>query len=148
VVTESDVLKCLSDEKCREILTIIHETGSISLTALNLTRKQYYSRLHSILTCALARKKMGRYQLTSFGKVVFDWHLSLRDVISKEYWRLAAIDTLSHSGMPDSDKIKIANSLIENEQVRRILTPTSSSQRVEQRNEQVNDAVSYPVRIQ
>jgi hypothetical protein len=147
VVTESEVLKCLSDEKCREILAIIHEAGPISLAALNLTRKQYYSRLHSILTCALASKRMGRYQLTSFGKVVFDWHLSLRDVISKEYWRLAAIDTLSHSGMPDSDKIKIANSLIENEQVRRILTPTSSSQRVEQRDEQVNDAVSYPLPV-
>jgi hypothetical protein len=124
VVTESDVLKCISDEKCRDILTIIHRTGDLSITGLNLTRKQFYSRLHSILTCALAHKKNGRYQLTSFGKVVFDWHLSLKDIISKEYWRLAAIDTLSLSGMPDSDKIKIANSLIENEQVKRLLSPT------------------------
>lgn len=124
MVTESDVLRCISDEKCRDILTIIYEAGAISMTGLNLTRKQYYSRLHSILTCSLAHKKNGRYQLTSFGKVVFDWHLSLREIISKEYWRLAAIDTLIHSGMPESDKAKIANSLIENEQVKRLLAPS------------------------
>lgn len=124
VVTESNVLKCIADDKCRDILTIIHEAGTLSLTGLNLTRKQYYSRLHSILTCSLARKKNGRYQLTSFGKVVFDWHLSLREVILKEYWRLVAIDTLSHSGMQDSDKTKIANSLIENEQVRQLIAPS------------------------
>ena len=124
MVTESEVLRCISDEKCRDILMVIHQAGTLSITALNLTRKQFYSRLHSILTCDLARKKNGRYQLTSFGKVVFDWHLSLREIISKEYWRLAAIDTLSHSGMPETDKIKITNSLIENEQVRRLLAPS------------------------
>ena len=124
MVTESEVLRCISDEKCRDILTIIHEAGPLSITGLNLTRKQYYSRLRSILTCSLVRKKNGRYQLTSFGKVVFDWHLSLGEIISKDYWRLAAIDTLSHSGMPDSDNIEIANSLIENEQVRRLLAPS------------------------
>ena len=125
MVTESDVLRCISDEKCRDILTIMHQGGAISITGLNLTRKQYYSRLHSILTCALARKKSGRYQLTSFGRVVYDWHQTLREIVSKEYWRLAAIDTLSLSGMPESDKAKIANSLLENEQVRRILAPSA-----------------------
>jgi len=124
VVTESEVLRCISDEKCRDILMIIHQAGTLSMTALNLTRKQFYSRLHSILACDLARKKNGRCQLTSFGKAVFDWHLSLREIISKEYWRLAAIDTLDHSGMQETDKIKITNSLIENERVRRLLAPS------------------------
>jgi hypothetical protein len=71
------------------------------MSSLNLTQKQCYARLHSIITCALAHKKNGRYQLTSFDKVVFDWHLSLKEIISKEYWMLAAIDTwsLSTNGM-------------------------------------------------
>lgn len=48
VVAESDVLKCISDEKRRDILTIIHEGRALLMTGLNLTRKQYYSRLHGI----------------------------------------------------------------------------------------------------
>jgi hypothetical protein len=59
--------------------------------------------------------------MTSFGKVVFDWYLILKKVISNEYWKLAAIDILNSSGVPDSDRIKITNSFIEDEEVRRFL---------------------------
>lgn len=124
MVTESDVLRCISDEKCRDILTIIHESKAFSIVSFKLTRKQYYARLHNIITCALAHKKNGRYQLTSFGKVVFDWHLRLKEITSNEYWKLAAIDTLNSSGMPDSERMKIVNSLIQNEEVRRLLFPS------------------------
>jgi hypothetical protein len=59
--------------------------------------------------------------MTSFGKVVFYWYLILKKVISNEYWKLAAIDILNSSGVPDSDRIKITNSFIEDEEVRRFL---------------------------
>lgn len=59
--------------------------------------------------------------MTSFGKVVFYWYIILKRVISNEYWKLAAIDILNSSGVADSDRIKITNSLIEDEEVRRFL---------------------------
>ncbi|MGH9977032.1 MAG: hypothetical protein ACRD8Z_14525 [Nitrososphaeraceae archaeon] len=123
-MTESDVLKCISDEKCRNILTIIHESKALSMVSLNLTRKQYYARLHNMITSGLVHKKNGLYQLTSYGKVVFDWHLKLKEITSNEYWKLVAIDILSSSGAPDSDRMKVVNSLIQNEEVRRCLLPS------------------------
>jgi predicted transcriptional regulator len=123
-VTESEVLRCISDQRCRDILTIIHASKALSVVSLKLTRKQYYARLHNIITSGLVHKRNGLYQLTSFGKVVFDWHLKLKEITSNEYWKLAAIDTLNSSGMPDSDRMKIVNSLIQNEEVRRLLLPT------------------------
>jgi predicted transcriptional regulator len=124
LVTESDVLRCISDEKCRNMLTIIKEKKPLSLTDLELTRKQYYLRLCNIIECSLAQKKNGQYKLTSFGKVVFDWHLRLREIISNEYWKLAALDILSSSGVPKSDLMKVLNSLIQNEEVRQYLLPS------------------------
>lgn len=124
MVTESVVLGCIADEKCRDILTIIHESKVLSIVSLKLTRKQYYARLHKIITSGLVHKKNGLYQLTSFGKVVFDWHLKLKEITSNEYWKLAAVDILSSAGVPDSDRMKVVNSLIQNEEVRRFLLPS------------------------
>jgi predicted transcriptional regulator len=124
LVSESDVLRCIADEKCRDILTIIHESKALSMVSLNLTRKQYYARLHNMITSGLVHKKNGLYQLTSYGKVIFDWHLKLKEITSNEYWKLEAIDILSSSGAPDSDRMKVVNSLIQNEEVRRCLLPS------------------------
>ena len=125
MVTTSDVLRCIADERCGDILTIIHESKTLSVTNLKLTRKQYYSRLHNLITCGLVHKRNGRYQLTSFGKFVFDWHLRLKEVISDEYWKLAAIDVISSSGVPESERMRLTDSLIQNEEVRRYLLPCS-----------------------
>lgn len=121
MITESDVLKCISDEKSREMLSSIQERVPISISNLELTRKQYYSRLHNLIICGLIQKINGGYRLTSFGKVVFDWHVVIRDTIAKEYWRLRAIDMLGSSGIPDSERTKMVDMLIENEKLRQFL---------------------------
>lgn len=122
MITESDVLKCISDEKCREMLSSIQERVPISISNLELTRKQYYTRLHNLIICGLIQKVNGGYRLTSFGKVVFDWHVVIRDTIAKEYWRLRAIDMLGSSGIPDSERTKMVDMLIENEKLRQFLS--------------------------
>ena len=122
MITESDVLKCISDEKCREMLGSIQERVPLSISNLKLTRKQYYSRLHNLIICGLIQKTNGRYRLTSFGKVIFDWHVVIRDTISKEYWKLRAIDMLGSSGIPDSERSKMMDTLIENEKLRQFLS--------------------------
>ena len=53
--------KCLSDEKSREMLGSIQERVPLSLSNLKLTRKQYYSRLHSLIICGLMTDKRKIY---------------------------------------------------------------------------------------
>ncbi|MGH9912860.1 MAG: hypothetical protein ACRD4W_10480 [Nitrososphaeraceae archaeon] len=67
-------------------------------------------------------KENRRYGLTSFGKVIFDWHLVISDTIAKEYWKLRAIDMLGSSGIPDSERSKMVETLIENEKMRLFLS--------------------------
>jgi hypothetical protein len=104
------------------MLGSIQERVPLSISNLKLTRKQYYSQLHNLIICGLIQKTNGRYRLTSFGKVIFDWHVVISDTIVKEYWKLRAIDMLGSSGIPDSERSKMVDTLIENEKLRHFLS--------------------------
>lgn len=122
MVTETEVLKCLSDAKTLEILSLIHQNKSLLLAELNITRKQYYARLRNLQICGLIHKVHGRYKLSSLGKVVFDWHATMKDIIFREYWKLKTIDMLSSSELPGSERAKLYQTLLDNEKLRQILT--------------------------
>ena len=100
---------------------MIREGQSLSIASLQLTRKQFYSRLHALIICNLVSKANGKYRLTSFGKVVFDWHLVLLQALSEEYWKLKALDVLDSSGIPDSERSKIMDALLKNERLRQFI---------------------------
>lgn len=100
---------------------MIKEGQSISIDSLQLTRKQFYSRLHALIIYNLISKANGKYHLTSFGKVVFDWHLVLLQAISEEYWKLRALDVLDSSGIPESERSKIMDVLVKNEKLRQFI---------------------------
>lgn len=121
MVTESQILNCIADDKCREMLSIIKEGQSLSSTSLQLTRKQFYSRLHALIIYNLVNKANGKYHLTSFGKVVFDWHIVLMQAISEGYWKLRALDVLDSSGIPDAERNKIMDALVTNEKLRQFI---------------------------
>jgi predicted transcriptional regulator len=104
------------------MLASIQERIPLSISDLRLTRKQYYSRLHNLIICGLIQKTNGMYRLTSFGKIIFDWHLVIRDTIAKEYWKLRAIDMLGSSGIPDSEHSKMLDTLIDNDKLKQILS--------------------------
>jgi predicted transcriptional regulator len=103
------------------MLSVIKEDQSLSIAGLQLTRKQFYSRLHALIIYNLVSKANGKYHLTSFGKVVFDWHLVLMQAISEEYWKLKALDVLDSSGIPDSERSKIMDALLKNEKLRQFV---------------------------
>jgi predicted transcriptional regulator len=103
------------------MLSVIKEGQSLSIAGLQLTRKQFYSRLHTLIIYNLVSKANGKYHLTSFGKVVFDWHLVLMQAISEEYWKLKALDVLDSSGIPDSERSKIMDALLKNEKLRQFV---------------------------
>jgi predicted transcriptional regulator len=103
------------------MLSVVKEGRTLSIAALHLTRKQFYSRLHVLITCNLIGKINGKYHLTSFGTVVFDWHLVLLQAISEEYWKLKALDVLDTSEIPSSERSKIMESLVKDEKLRQFI---------------------------
>jgi predicted transcriptional regulator len=101
---------------------MVKEGQTPSISNLELTRKQYYSRLHTLIVYNLVAKTNGKYRLTSFGKVVFDWHLVLMQIISEEFWKLKALDVLDSSGIPSSERTKIIDSLVKNEKLKQFIS--------------------------
>jgi predicted transcriptional regulator len=74
MVSVSDILSAISDDRSLVLFNIIAlaSGGSgILRSRLNLTRKQYYSRLFDLMNAGLVRRMNGKYFVTSFGKVVY-----------------------------------------------------------------------------
>jgi len=70
----SNVLTSIADAKSLLIFqSIASETVEIEgiLKKTNLTRKQYYSRLSTIVEEGLVMRKNRKYSLTSLGKIVY-----------------------------------------------------------------------------
>jgi DNA-binding HxlR family transcriptional regulator len=126
----ADVIKLISDDKTWLIFNTIFLAGgdrSETLrTELKLTRKQYHSRMSSLIKAGLAKRQKGKYFVTTFGSVIFDTYRLLGTAI-KDYWKLKAIDSLgatNDSKMPKEQRKKIIEELIGNRQLRDISLST------------------------
>lgn len=124
--TVMDVLKTIADDKSLELFnTIALSNGDIDIciSALELTRKQYYSRLSALLRAGLVKRERGKYSLTTFGIIVY----YTQEIIGKavdQYWKLKAIDSIRTNGngkLPQEQFHKIINKLIANQEIKNIL---------------------------
>ena len=121
--TESDVWRCLADNKSLDILRLIHESQPISITDLNLSRKQYYSRLAKLSRCNLVYRSGGKYTVTSLGKIAYGV-VQCIGALEKDYWKFVAIDALESVAsiqISDEERKKIICSIIKDMQTREIL---------------------------
>ena len=88
--------------------------AEILISRMNLTRKQYYSRINRFREVGLIRRKGVRFVLTSLGKVVYETHNTIGLAIHNR-WKLQAIDSLDTSlsaeGMPTEERHKLINAL-------------------------------------
>ncbi len=138
------ILKALSDEKSLELFKIIGSAlaayndyaipnggqinSQILISRVTLTRKQYYSRISTLISSGLVKRANGKYLLTSIGKVVYRVN-ELIDQAIGDHWKLRAIDALetkSSSGIQDEEREKIINMLIDNPELRAILAAKKS----------------------
>src|SRR5919199_640526 len=93
VLTTTDVLKVLSKEQSLELLRIVAltkpDTTSANIikteTNTKLTRKQYYSRMSSLMKAGLIKRKNGKHNLTVFGRVIYDTQMTIENAINN-YW--------------------------------------------------------------
>ena len=117
----ADTLNAISNNKALALFNII-ASGRISSSMLRnktkLTRKQYYSRMSALLKAGLVKRKSGRYNLTAFGKVVYDAQATIENAINN-YWKLKAVDSIEISDeLPKEEFNKIVDILIDNHQIK------------------------------
>lgn len=134
----ADVLKSISDDKSLSILQaiaaaiIVADNGSINsnnnnsnneqirLKELDLTTKQYYTRISAMIETDLIKKRGRRYYLTPFGKVIYCCTMIAKNAL-KNYYNLKAVEVNEDSGFSDEEISKLADALIDNQHVKEFL---------------------------
>ena len=100
-ISTSDILNVISDDKALVLFKTIasandnnNDNDSNTLrTKTKFTRKQYYSRMYSLVNVGLIKRKSGNYSLTSFGKVIYEAQRIVEDAVNNYYWKLKVIDS-------------------------------------------------------
>ena len=73
MTTVVDVLKAIADDKSLALfnnIALSNGDSDLLISTLDLTRKQYYSRLSAFINAGIVKRKRGKYSLTTFGKVL------------------------------------------------------------------------------
>jgi predicted transcriptional regulator len=118
------VLKSISDDKSLSIFQLIadvNSNGEIILKKLGLTRKQYYSKISTMMKAGLIKRQSGKYRLTPFGKVIYCCTTIAKKALDN-YYDLKAIEATEVSGLPNEEIGKLIDVLIDNQQVKEFLT--------------------------
>jgi hypothetical protein len=129
----TSILKKISDDKALILFNHIAVSDGdryIPLREMNLTTKQYYSRISGLLSVGLIRRDKGKYSLTLLGKVVYDSQMTIGKTLAY-YWKLKAIDSIEMSasvtsGIPEGERVQLINALIDNHHIKDILMKTIS----------------------
>jgi hypothetical protein len=129
------ILKAISDDKALVLFNSIAVSNSvryIPLKELNLSAKQYYSRISGLLNAGLIKRHKGIYFLTLLGKIVYDSQMIVGKALSY-YWRLKAIEFIDMSS-PDlqaEEITQLIDVLIDNHQIKDILMKPASVSSIE-----------------
>jgi predicted transcriptional regulator len=105
------ILSVISEKKGSDIFKSIASATAhtdVLITKLNLTRKQYYSRMSNLVKLGLVKRENGRYLLTSFGKVIYSSYMRLEgriDLALDSYWKLKAVDSMEFPSTEERNKV-------------------------------------------
>lgn len=127
----TSILKKISDDKALTLFNSIAVSDGdkyIPLKEMNLTTKQYYSRISGLLNAGLIKRHKGKYSLTLLGKIVYDSHMTIGKTLFY-YWKLKAIESIemsSGASLPEEELTQLINALIDNHQIKDILLKTMS----------------------
>ena len=122
----TDVIKKISDDKALTLFNSIAISNGdkyISSKEMNLTTKQYYSRISGLLNAGLIKRRKGKYSLTLLGKVVYDSQTVIGKALTY-YWKLKAIESIELSSdvrLAKEELTQLINALIDNHFIKDIL---------------------------
>ena len=124
------VMNVISDPKSLNLfknIAVLKSDSVILITKVKLTRKQYYSRMQLLMKAGLITRVNGKYYLTLFGKVIYNFHVGIETAISY-YWKVKALDSIlmslsssSNTKMPAEEQVKLVNKLIDNDKIKEII---------------------------
>lgn len=121
------ILKKIADNRALILfnsIAVADEDKYIPLKQLNLTSKQYYSRISGLLDAGLIKRQKGKYSLTLLGKVVYSSRMTIGRALTY-YWKLKSIESIQTStadkGLPEVELSKIIDTLIDNYEIKDIL---------------------------
>lgn len=123
-ISLADVLSSISDDKSLSIFQLISDVksnGEIILKKLDLSTKQYYSRISAMMATDLIKRQRGRYYLTPFGKVIYCCIMIAKNALNN-YYKLKAVESTEGSDFSNEEFSKLVDALIENQQIKEFLT--------------------------
>jgi hypothetical protein len=129
------VLRKISDDKTLTLFNSIagaDEDKNIPLKEMNLTTKQYHTRISGLLNAGLIKRHKGKYSHTLLGKIVYDTQMTIGKTRTY-HWKLKGIESIEASNNPEWELAQLINALIDNRQIKNILMksihvpPTESS---------------------
>jgi DNA-binding Lrp family transcriptional regulator len=130
------ILKAISDDKALVLFNSIAVSNKnvryIPLKELNLSAKQYYSRISGLLNAGLIKRHKAIYSLTLLGKIVYDSQMIVGKALSY-YWRLKTIEFIDMFGpdLPAEEITQLIDALIDNHQIKDILMKLASVSSIE-----------------
>jgi DNA-binding Lrp family transcriptional regulator len=116
MVSVADILRAISDKRALALLRIVARTKPntiILISKTKLTRKQYYSRMSTLVRTGLVKRIKGKYAPIAFGKLIY-------------YNALIIIDSLEMSNdLPAEERKKIIDSFIDNQKIKDVLVSSN-----------------------
>jgi predicted transcriptional regulator len=119
------VLTKIADDKTMTLFISIAlskvDRSQEHLRIMNLSKKQYYSRISGLLNSGLIKRQKGAYSLTLFGRVVYDAQVTIGEALNY-YWKLKSIESIQSSiadkKLPSTELLKIIDTLIDNHKIK------------------------------
>jgi hypothetical protein len=140
----TSVLKMISDEKALALFEkiVVSDNNNdrfIPLKEINLTTKEYYSRLFGFLKAGLIKRHKGKYIPTLLGRVVYESQMVIEEALSN-YWKLKVIDQIemSNSDLPTEVVTRLINTLIDNHQIKDVLMKRADDSYIEAKSEAIS----------
>jgi hypothetical protein len=118
-----NVYKALSNESSVRLFTSIANSNNgtqFSMTEFSLSKHQYYDKINDLRSAGLIFKLKGKYNVTSFGKVIFTL-VKMLDKAAQEHWKLQAIDVMNSAKAMGTDKSKVIDILLDDIEIKEIL---------------------------
>lgn len=118
-----NVYKALSNESSVRLFTSIANSNigtQFSMTDFSLSKPQYYDKINDLRSAGLIFKLNGKYNVTSFGKVIFTL-VKMLDKAAQEHWKLQAIDVMNSAKAMGTDKSKVIDILLDDIEIKEIL---------------------------
>lgn len=125
------IIRSISDNQSYQLFKTIGSSQDIDsghlMASSGLTRKQYYSRLSRLMSAGLVKRKAGRYDYTSMGRIIHRI-MAIIEYTADNQYKLKAIDSLELSEeLPPKERASLIDRLIDNEEIKRLMSAAGNS---------------------